>query len=228
MSKKGGSGHIKRLAASSYIKINKKASKYVAHPNPGRYSMERSLALITFLKDKLSKMSAREAKTIISNGEIFINGKIIKEPKYPIGFGDIIFIKPEGAYYKITVGKRGIFAFEKVSKDEEKKNIYKVVGKYIAKGGKVMIRLHNGNIMECKDEVKVNDSVVINGDKLEKVLKFENGARCMVYIGIHAPETGKITNIKKGDMLSSESVEIKPDKNKSFETVAKNIIVVGA
>ena len=50
----------------------------------------------------------------------------------------------------------------------------------------------------------------------------------MVYKGIHAPETGKISKITKGDMLMDAKVEIKPEKGESFETVVDNIIVVGA
>jgi small subunit ribosomal protein S4e len=228
MSKKGGSGHIKRLAASNYLKVNRKASKFIARPNPGRHSLAMSIALITFLKEKLSQMSAKEARKVMASGGIEVNGKQVKDPKFPLGFNDIIYIKPEDIYYKITSGKYGVISFEKVSKENASKNIFKVVGKYTAKGGKIMLRLHNGNIIEGSNEIKVNDSVVLQEGKLEKVLKFENGARCMVYMGVHAPETGKIVKINKGGMLSRESVEVKSDRGEGFETVAKNIIVIGA
>ncbi|MGB9732775.1 MAG: S4 domain-containing protein [Candidatus Micrarchaeia archaeon] len=228
MSKKGGSSHIKRLAASKYLKINRKASKFVTKPNPGRHSLDLSIALITFLKEKLASLSAKEAKKIIANGHIAVNGKVVKEPKFPLGFGDVVYIKPEDAYYRITVGKYGVISFEKISKEEANKFILKVIGKFTAKKGKIMIRLHNGSIIEGKNDIKVNDSVVLSNGKIEKVLKFEEGARCMVYKGIHAPETGKISKISKGNMLMRGHVEIKPDKGESFETVAENIIVVGA
>ncbi len=228
MSKKGGSGHVKRLAASRYLKINRKASKFVTKPNPGRHSLDSSIALITFLKEKLMNLNAKEAKKAIASGFVYVNGNVVKDPKFPIGFGDVVYIKPEDSYYRITVGKYGVFSFEKISKEDSEKSTMKVVGKYTSKGGKIMLKLHDGSIMEGSKDVKVNDSVILSKGKIEKVLKFEQGAHCMVYKGIHAPETGKISKITKGDMLMDAKVEIKPEKGESFETVVDNIIVVGA
>jgi len=228
MSKKGGSRHIKRLAASKYLKVNRKVSKFVTKPNPGRHSLEESIALITFMKERLSNMTAREAKKVLKSGSVLVNGKVVKEQKFPIGFGDIIYLKPENAYYRVTAGKYGVFSVEKINEDEAKKSILKVVGKYTAKKGKIMLKLHNGSTIEGNNDIKLNDSIVLANGKIEKVLKFEEGAKCLVYKGIHAPEAGRIEKINKSNMLMDSTVEIKPEKGERFITTVSNIIVVGA
>jgi len=219
---------MKRLAASKYLKINRKASKFVTKPNPGRHSSEESIALITFVKEKLTNMPAREAKKVLADGSIMVNGKVIREPKYPIGFGDTIYVKPEEAHYRITAGKYGALSFEKIGEEEAKKTTLKVVGKYTVKKGKIMLRLNNGLIINGDNDIKVNDSVVLSDGKILKVLKLEEGAKCLVYKGIHAPEIGTITRIAKSNMLMDATVEIKPEKKEGFITTLDNIVIVGA
>ncbi|MGC8710096.1 MAG: S4 domain-containing protein [Candidatus Micrarchaeia archaeon] len=227
MSRKGGSSHIKRIAASSYLRINRKSSKYVTKPNPGRHTLEEGMSLITFVKEKLIEGTSREARRIISSGAIYINGKPVKDYRYPVGFGDVVYVKPDNSYYRIGAGRYGTFSFKKIDEKEASSSVFKVVGKYTAKKGVLMLRLHDGTTVKAEKDAKVNDSVVIKGGKIEAVLGFKEGAKCIVYRGIHAPESGTIKSIKKGAMLKDSTLEIEAGKRK-FETVVSNIMVVGA
>ena len=229
MSGKGNNRHIKRLAASRYIKVSKKTSAYVAKPLPGRHSGDSSIALVTVIKEKLGLAStSRETRRIMRAGNIIVNGKEIKEEKYPVGYSDTIHMKGSGETFVVGVGRHGTFSVEKASKEIAQP--FKVIGKYKARKGKDMIRLHDGRTMAAVAGVSVNDSVVLGADmSVKEVLKFKEGAKCAVYKGVHAPSTGKITEISAGTSVREQSVHIKVDESgKDFETVSRNVIVIGA
>lgn len=227
MASKGTSRHMKRLASPKYMKLRRKVAKFVTKPNPGRHTLESSLALSTFIKEKLMlAKNTREAQKAIKGRRIEVNGKVVVDPKYPIGFGDIVRIVPSNEKYDIEMGKYGLFDAKK-STGKDTKRTLKVIGKYLGKKGKTMIRLNNGNIMQAEGKVSVNDSVVTDGKKILDVVKFEKGAKCMVIKGIHAPETGKIKQIEKGSAQRDATVEIE-SSNGSFQTLVKNVMAVGA
>ncbi len=227
MGSKGNSRHIKRLAAPKYFSIARKEKKFITKPNPGRYTLDSSIALITVISDKLGiAKNAKEAKAIIHSGSIEVNGKVVKEIKYPIGLGDVIYVKGYDSYYLVKPGLKGAFKIEKTTKEEAFSYPKKVVGKYLAKKGKVMAWLHDGSTMSVDGiDVKVNDSVVISNNKITKVIKFEKGGKCEVIKGIHAPQSGTIVEIKQGTASRGMLVEISgPEGN--FETVVENIMMV--
>ncbi len=228
MSNKGNSRHVKRLAASRYMGIERKTSAYVVKPKPGRHGGESSIAITTVLREKLHVAdNASEAKALLKAGKIFVNGSVVKEEKYPVGFWDIIFLKPSESYYKIGIGRHGIFTIEKATKKDSDERTRKVIGKFVAKKGKIMIRLHNGNVIPAPKDVSVNDSVIVSGDKVKEVIKLAPGAKCLVYKGIHAPMQGSIKAIKKGTMVRDALAEVESGKE-SFETTLENVIAVGA
>jgi len=218
---------MKRLASPNYMKLERKQSKFILKPMPGRHTLDSSVALATFLIEKIGvAKTAAEARNAIVNGKIEINGRVRKNQKYPIGLGDIIKLIPSDESYLVSVGKYGTFEGKKLGKGEGKRTL-KVIGKYIEKGKKQMIRLNNGNIVHFDKEVNVNDSVILENRKISKVLKLEEGAHCMVMIGAHAPDVGKISEIKKGTALRDTTVKIE-GKDGAFETLVDNIIVIGA
>jgi ribosomal protein S4E len=134
-------------------------------------------------------------------------------------------LKPTGETYKVSSGKNGNFALEKVD-HEKHKQVFKVVGKYVTKGGKISIRLHDGSVLSADNKVKVNDSVVIGKKGVEKVFPLGEGKNCYVINGTHASESGKIKEISKGSMLRDRTVKIEGSSGE-FETLLRNIMVVG-
>ena len=227
MAGKGTKRHMKRLASPNYMKLQKKVAKFVTKPNPGRHTLKSSLALSTFIKEKLMlARSTREAEKAIKARRIEVNGGVITDPRYPIGFGDIVKIVPSNEKYEIVAGKYGAFEARK-GENKEMKRTLKVIGKYLGKKGKIMIRLNNGDIFPAEKEVKVNDSVVVDGKKISSVIKFEKGAKCLVVKGIHAPESGVIKQIEQSTAQREATVHIQSGSGE-FQTLVKNVMAVGA
>ena len=222
MANKGNTRHIKRLASSKYVNVSRKTSKYLAKLNPGRHSANDSIAITTVIREKIGAASnAAEARLILRNGLVQVNGKQVKEEKYPVGFNDVIVLKPDNATYRITVGRMGTFTIEKIKKAAPRE--LKVTGKYVNKGNKIMLRLHDGTIIPGNAEIKVNDTVIVKEGKLDGHIRLEKGAQCLVVKGTHAPEKGTIEAVKEGTALRSPTVEIKGSSG-AFETLLENIM----
>lgn len=226
MAKKGGTRHIKSLAAPRFFNIHSKEEMYISRPNPGRHNYDDSVSLVVPLKQLNIVENYADAGKIIKEGKIKINGKVIKEKKYPVGLNDIITVNNK--HYKV-----GVDQFNHISYNETNDNdsfIYKVVGKYKAPKGKIFIRLSDGESIDATDKAKhiyVGDSVKINSKKeIGEIFKFKEGSKCIIVHGVHAASTGKITEIKPGNMHIEKVVLIEDDKGNKFETKEKNIIVM--
>ncbi len=230
MASKGNDRHMKRLAAPTYSKIDRKKTTYVTKPNAGRFTGDTSVALITVIKEKLRLAdTSREARTIIKKGEVEVNGRIVRDDHYPIGFSDMIHFKSANQSFAVGVGRYGVITITPLKGNEPwiGKMPAKVIGKYTAKGNKPMLRLFDGRNVPAHKDANVNDSVGIKDGKVESVLKAKEGAKCLVITGNHATKTGVIVAVKKGTALRNATVEIDSPSGK-FETLMDNVMVIGA
>ncbi len=221
MANKGGSSYMKRLNAPKYFAIHRKEHKYVTKPNPGRHSLKKSVAL-GLLMAKLGVGTIRkEYEKALRDGLVKVNGMTIKEPKYPVGLNDVVSIGDES--YAIKVNEQGQLA---ANKDRGGKQFYKVVGKYKDKNNEMMLRLHDGTIVKGGNDANVNDSVMLSGTSISKMIKLDSGSKCEVIDGVHVGKSGKISEIRPGSMHKQKSVIVEPESGAKFETLVKNIIVV--
>lgn len=226
MGNKGNNRHIKRIASDNYVHVERKVKKYVVKPDAGRHTGNSSIALITVLKEKLFlAKNSFEARRAIKSGEIQVNGKVVKQERYPLGFGDIIHVVPAKSEYIVTVAKYGHVDVKKMEHKTDAMPL-KVIGKYIASGKKIMIRLHDGTTVPGSNDLKVNDSVTLENGKVSKHMKLEKGAKCLVVKGLHASESGTIKEIKPGTATRPATVEIEAGKGMT-ETLLENILVTG-
>ncbi len=225
MSKKGGSNHLNRMASPRYMRVDKKMSKYIAKPMLGRHTLQSSVALVTVLKESIGiESNTYEMKKAIKEGKIKVNGKVIKDERAAIGLEDIVEIVPSNEVYRIGVDNKGRINAEKT---DNKAQTLKIVGKYVYKGGKLMLRLHDGTSVAAVKDANVNDSVRLNNGKIEKVVKLEKGAQCLIISWIHSAEKGSVVDIRKGAAGREPTVEIE-GKGGRIETVLRNVIVIGA
>ena len=224
MASKGNKRHIKRIAASGYAGVSRKKEPYLIKPNAGRYRLSRSIALLVVLREKLGIASTgKEARKIIRLGHVEVNGKVIKDERYPLGLNDVLHIKQTGESYVIHANRNGVVTLEALK--DSGKRILKVIDKYTAKGNKPMIRLYDGSAA-ANSEAKPNDSVVLKEGKIEKVLHLQPGAKCLVTEGTHTSQIGTLTELRKGSATTNATVMI--DSNgEVFETLLENIMVVG-
>ena len=222
MGGKGNSRYLKRLNAPEFFGIHRKERAYITKPNAGRHSLERCIALSIAARKLFVSSTTGEADKAIKSKAFKVNGKVITEPKYPIGIGDIV--ETGGESYKLWINVQGKAAFEPAKASQEP--LYKVVGKYKGKKNQLMLRLHDGSTVEAKSGISVNDSVMLKGGKVDKTLKLAPGARCSVIDGVHVGTQGTIVNLVEGTMHKPRSLVVESGPSK-FETLVRNIMVTG-
>ncbi|MEM3841418.1 MAG: hypothetical protein QXN59_01850 [Candidatus Micrarchaeaceae archaeon] len=223
MAKKGGKNHIKSLNAPKFYMAHKKETKYVAKPSPGRHTLESSIPVSAFLKMAGLARFNYEVSAIMAEG-IEVNGKRVSDSKYPIGINDVVGTKSANKYYRIGLDRLGHATYKEIDAKEASERVCKIVKKYIAPKGRIMVTLNDSTNIPAPKGAKVGDSVMLSGNKAE-LISFREGGKCFIMDGVHAGTTGTIKSINMKDkQIKSVTVE---SEGSELETLAKNIMVVG-
>jgi small subunit ribosomal protein S4e len=228
MANKGNNRHIKSLNAPKFFGVAKKENKYTAKPRPGRHSLEKSVALQTIIKKTSLFSGTAESVKAIKAMQIHINGKKTSDPKYSVGLNDIISIEPINKKFIVRINKQGQATLEELKKGSEERHT-KIVGKYISKEKKLMLRLHDGSIIKApSDSVHVGDTLTLSeSGEFKKHLPLAAGAKCIVIDGVHVGAEGKIVGMTKGTMQSGAVATVEQENGEKFDTLVENLIVTG-
>ena len=225
MSKKGENKKLKALNAPKSMRISRKTTKWTIKTKAGAHKVKDSVSIGIVLRDYLKVADTlKEAKELLRNKKIKINGKVRKDYQYSIGIFDIIQIEENKvAYRAIFDAKRRIRLTPLEDKLEGK--ISKVEFKRATKHG-VQLTTNDGLVF-FNDKAKVGDSLKITMDgKLDSIISLKEGSLVYITKGSHCSEKGIIEEIVSGSEKREKLVKIKQDE-KTFSTIAKNIIVIG-
>lgn len=196
MAKRGPKRRLKRLAAPKVLSIKRKGMAWLVKPSPGPHPKEVSIPLAVFLRDYIGVAeTAREARKAVAEGKILVDGRMVKDYKFPLGMGDVISIPALNRAWRI-VRRRYLEAEET---DQTDIKLLHVRRKYITKGGRVMIGTHDGRNLPAPENIKVGDTVVysIAEKKIKAVVPLEVGVRCVITSGRHAGKQGVVQEIVK-------------------------------
>lgn len=216
--------HLKRLAAPKSWPIERKKTKFITRPLPGAHAFKLATSLSIVLKDLLCiAKNNREVKYILNSKGVLVNGKRIKEPRFLVGLLDTLSIPETKENFRILLDKKGRLRLAKISEDEAKIKLSKIINKTVIHGGKIQLNLGDSrNVLVEKNDYKSNDVLVLNlpDQKISSALKFEKGASAYTTGGKHIAELAVIEEIK-GDTVTLNS------KGKKFEAIKEHCFVVG-
>lgn len=219
-----GKQHISRLAAPNSWNVPKKTTKYITRPLPGAHPLKMGMPLNLVLRDNLHLASkAKEVKTILHKGDVLIDGKIRKEPKFIVGLMDVITIPKAKKSYRILLSKKGKLTPIEIDENEAKLKLAKITNKINVKGKKLQLNLSDGrNILVDKDDFKTGSSVVIQlpENKVKESIPLEKGSSILLTGGKHIGSIGVI------DAIEGDKVVYK-DGDNNYTTLKKYALVVG-
>ena len=222
------SDHMKRLAAPRTWPIKKKAHVFIAKQSAGAHAIENSMPAIVVIRDMLKICdTAREAKRIIGQRDILVDGKAIKDPKTPIGLMDVVSVPALNANYRMLLTSKGKLTLVAIDDAEKDWKLCRIENKTIVKDGKFQLNLHDGrNILLDKNEYKTGDvlKVAFDGQKILECYPMEAGATVLVSEGNHA---GNIETITEYVVINGPSANVVRFDG-GFETVKNNVFVIGA
>ncbi len=209
---------------STWTTKEKKSLVWVTRVNPGAHPLDKGMPLVLVLREILGYANtSREAKQILNNKEILIDGVRRKDHRFNIGLMDSIAIPEIKENYRISLGANKRLKLVKIDAKEAKLKLCKIKGKGLCKG-KIELRLSDGRtILHDKKEVyKTGDSVVIEvpEQKIVEHIKFEKGCHVLIINGKNTGSIGIVEEIKENN------VKIK-SKNNEFETLKKYCLVIG-
>ncbi|MBN1454677.1 MAG: 30S ribosomal protein S4e [Methanomicrobia archaeon] len=226
--------HQKRIAAPRSWKIARKTSKWVVSSRPGPHPTDTSMPLLMIVRDMLQLAdNSREAKRILRDGNVIVNGTVRKEHKFPVGVFDILSIPLIKAHYLVLLDKNDRLALVGIDEAAASKKLCRVNGKRMVKGGRTQLNCHDGRnfIMdEAGAEIHTHDSLLISipDNKIMEHYRYKEGSQVVVIGGRHSAQTGEIEEIKRVHSPQPNVVRIKAGGNgESFESREDAIFVVG-
>lgn len=221
------SKHLKRLAVPKTWAIPKKTHKWAIKPRGGGHPLKRSLPLATIIRDILSYCdSYREARRIIGNGEVLVDGKVIKDFKRGIGIMDVVTIPKLNENYRVLFDSKGKIRLTKIPNEEAKWKLDRIENKKILKKGRTQLNMHDGrNILVEKDVFKTGDVIKLQipEPKILETYKLRENYIAMIIGGKH---TGEIAPIKSLEITRSPKPNIVHFEK--FSTIKDYVFVVGS
>lgn len=194
---------MKRLSAPAHWPIEKKTAKFIV-TSRGPHSFGIPLQVI--IRDVLKYAdTAKEAKKIITSGQVLVDGRKCKDIKFGIGLMDVIEIPGLSKSWRML--PQGL---KEVS--DSKVKICKITGKRNIKGNKLQLNMHDGRSIISDNSYKTRDSVIIEipEQKIKQQLKFQEGMLALVIRGKRAGMLSEIEKIEK-DRICLKAGEIPAD-----------------
>ena len=198
-------GHLKRLAAPPHLKISVKEAVFTVCPSPGPHPKYECIPLLLIVRDYLKYAErAEEARKIIKAGKILVDGRPIKDYKFPVGLMDVISIPETGENFRILpIYRRGLDLVE-IPEEESGFKLGKIIRKMHIPGGYIQITLHDGRNIRFEDvdegrKLYTKDTLKISipSQTILGHLKLEEGRYGLLIKGPKQGLHGKIVEIRK-------------------------------
>ncbi len=240
MGKKGKVGRLKRKPAPRFWPIQRKEAIWIVRPSPGAHSLEKCLPLSLVLRDILRVAETRkEAKKIISQGKVFVDGKVRRKDTFPVGLMDVISIPDINTFYRVLPSHKGLF-LNPISKKEANFKLFRVEGRTIVKNGNSQIPLHDGSnlLVKVKDSESSEEVVYQTFDTLKlgipekevlDQLKTKKGNVAIITGGKNIGKQGKIVDIEKTEAKKRRNalVVIEDEKGNRYQTILDFVFSIG-
>ena len=224
-----GSKKLKRQMAPLFWGINRKNKRFAITVKPGSHSKNRSIPTALLLRDMLKVVTTlREAKSVIYNGKVNVDGIIRKSLHHSIGLMDVIELQGISDIYRLVPTHGHILQPIKIDSSEKSKKIVKVTSKTTTKGKKIQLGFHDGRTIIADNNVNVGDSCLIQipEQKILDVIKLEKDSLVIVTRGANTGQIGHINNINEATFTLPKRINLTVDKKK-FEMPSDLVIVIG-
>ena len=223
------SPHIKMTVAPKSWPLPRTGRHWIMNPSPGPHSKELGMPLLVLIRDVLKLAdTAREARYILKEGKVLVDGKVRKSPKFPVGPFDLIEIPLIKARFRVLLDthKRLMLVAEE---REEQVKLYRVIGKSIIKGGRIQLHLHDGvNILTDDETIKPGGSLLLSlPDKhIIEYVPLREGVLCYITGGKHVGELATLKELWVTRVPMRNMAVLERD-GETFETVVDYVVPVG-
>lgn len=224
------SKHLKRLATPRSWTVPRKTNVYTSKPRPGPHAIARAVPISTLLRDYLRiAATGREARGAIHDGDVLVDGRVVKDAKFPVGFMDVVSVPKLKRAWRIVIDQKGRL---RVVEEETKNTGWKLVqidDKTTIQGGRTQLNLHDGrNLLVKKDDYRTGDVLKLEVPSQKIIGHFpqKEGATVLVIGGQHAGEIAPIEAIVATRSHKANLVRLK-EGDHTFTTVKPYAFPIG-
>lgn len=229
MAKMGSRKHLKRYKAPKSWPIHPKEDTWTVKPSAGSHSIEDSIPLTLVIRDILKLAdNSRESKRIINSGNVLVDGKVVKDYKFPVGFMDIVDIPKTGESYRVLLDRKSRLQLDLIEDNTLK--LSKIVNKSTIKGGKTQLNFHDGkNLIVDEDVYSVGDviSLKVPENEINEIYPLKEGAIVLVTGGKHTGELGTVSEIIENKSSNPNTIIIENSAKEEFLTLKDYAFVIG-
>jgi len=229
-----GKRHLKRIAAPVTYRIPRKIFRFAPKVRPGPHGMYESIPVATLLIYVLNiAKNTREVKYILRKGYFKVDGKVIKDHRFPIGLMDVLELTPTKEFFRVLPSTKYYIDLVKIDENEAKIKLCQIKRKMMVKGASIQMTTHDGrNFWFASDDdyskLKPGDVLVYNleGKKVVDVIKFEKGNLALVTKGARMGVVARIEEVIKPHPLKPRVARLRYD-DMLIETLYKYVFPIG-
>lgn len=229
---RGPKKHLKRVSAPKSWMLDKLGGTWAPRPSQGPHKLRESIPLAVIIQHRLKyALTGREVKSILKDkeGNVFIDGKVRRDDKFPAGFMDVLSIKKTGENFRVLYDTQGKFVLRSIKSEEAKFKLCKVKRKEQGPNKIPYIVTHDGRTIRFPHpDIAVYDSLKIDVEsgKVLDTIKFETGNLVMTTSGNNIGRVGVLTS-RDRHLGGFDIVHVRDAKGNSFATRIGNVFVIG-
>jgi len=214
---------MKRVNAPKTWYIGKLRGVYAAKPSAGPHKTRECIPLNVLLQYRLRyALTRKESQKIVRDreGMIKIDGKVRRDPRFPLGQMDVVTIDRTNENFRILVDTKGRFLPHRIDSKEAEFKLCKVIRKRIGKAKVPHIVTNDGRTIRYPHpDVQINDSIKLNlaTGEIAGIVKFQSGAIVMLTGGNNIGRIGTMQSQEKHPG-SFEIIHVRDAEGHTFST----------
>jgi small subunit ribosomal protein S4e len=220
---------LKRRAAPRSWKIPRKGTKWVKRVAPGPHPQDQSIPVLMVLREiRHLARTAREARTILRQGAVRVDGAVIQDPARGVGLMDVVsFGAPVDEHFRVLKDQRGKLVLVSIPTKEAGIKLGRIRRKTTVSGGRIQVTLHDGRNLICpaKSTWRVGDSLKLElpDQKVLGHLPLQPGQLAYVSGGSHVGQLARVERVEVRNSPEPNRVHF----TEGFSTTKDHVFIVG-
>jgi len=233
MGKKGPSRHLKRELSPKFWPVHRKEHVWAIKTLPGPHTFKESMPLLVVVRDLLGYAgTGKEAKMLIKQGKVLVDGKPRRDERYPIGVMDVVGLPDAKQLFRVLPALGGRMKLHPIEGGEASFKLCRIVGKTTVKGGGTQLNLHDcRNVVLPGDEdpYKVNDVLQLKVPEQEVLghISFEQGVLAIITGGRSQGKSGVVMGFGS-EPGAKQTATIRTPDGEEVRTLAGYVFAIGS
>lgn len=232
MGKKGPTKHLKRHKSPAFWPLHRKEKTWAVRTSPGPHKLHNSIPAQIAVRDVLSyAKTGREAKMIIKQGNLVVDGKTRYDEGFPLGIMDEVSFPVSEESFRVLPNQGGNLVFHPIKGEEKQFKLSKILNKTTIKNGKTQLNLHDGTnliISSEEDMFKTGDVLKLKLPNLEILgsVPLKEGVQIIITGGRSQGERGTLIGLGN-EPGWKKTATIRTTRGEDIRTLTRYVFPIG-